>query len=222
MKKHLLRPALVVASVLFAQLITSGYAYSGPPLICHPLQIGNARSLPSGNGPFGTKTDYDRSRLIEETMELLNPEMPILVRMETLRRAVLYASGIYRGNSDWKNYSNESQRIAYELLSRLMARTLQANASGNSSAMAWFDVGYLTACYEQVNLTKDFPGYEFVKKALVLSGQNAEMEFACALVTTFPKRVEHNQHLQNARAAAHNNSLLAANLQTHFGNEKAQ
>jgi hypothetical protein len=112
--------------------------------------------------------------------------------------------------------------MAYELLSRLMARTLQANASGNSSAMAWFDVGYLTACYEQAGLAKDFPGYEFVKKALAIGGQNGEIEFACAMVTVWPKRVEHSQHLQNARAAARNNSLLSANLEEHFGNEKVQ
>ncbi len=222
MKKTLFTPALLVASVLLSLITTSTDAFAGPPLVCHPILIGNARSLPSGNGPFGSKIDYDRSRLVEETLELLKPEMPVLVRMETLRRATLYASGIYRGNSGWSNHSEEDRRIAYELLSRLMARALQANASENPGALAGFDVGYLMACYEQANIAKDFTGYELVKKALASGGENPEIEFACALMTVWPKRAEHNRHLQKAGAAARSNSLLSTNLEVHFGNGKAQ
>ena len=213
---------LMLTSLVFALVLTTANALAGPPLICHPIQIGNARSLPSGNGPHGAKSDYDRRRLIEETLELLTTDMPILVRMETLRRATLYASGIYRGDGGWKNQSEESRRIAYELLSMLMARTLQANASESRSATAWFDVGYLLACYEQANLGKDFRGYEFVKKALALRGEDAEMEFACAVVTVWPKNAEHKQHVQRAKAAMSGNALLAANFQERFGAEKAQ
>ena len=220
MKNHFLRPILWVASVVFTLIVTSANALSGPPLICHPIQIGNALSLPPGKSPHGAKSDYDRSRLVEETLELLKPEMPVLVRMETLRRATLYASGIYRGDQGWKNQSEQSRRIAYELLSRLMARALQTNAGENKSATAWFDVGYLTACYEQANLGKDFRGYEFVKKALVLSGNDAEMEFACAVVTVWPKNADHPMHVQKAKAAIRGNSLLAANFQERFGGEK--
>ncbi|MBI4428720.1 MAG: hypothetical protein HY562_06340 [Ignavibacteriales bacterium] len=212
----------MLSCIVYAQLLTSGDALGGPPLISHPIQIGNARSLPFGNGPHGAKSDYDRSRLIEQTLELLTPDMPILVRMETLRRATLYASGIYRGDGGWKNQSEESWRIAYELLSRLMARVLQANAGDSKSATAWFDVGYLMACYEQANVTKNLAGYEFVKKALALSGNDAEMEFACAVVTVWPKNAEHRQHVQRAKAAMSGNSLLAANFQERFGGEKAQ
>lgn len=222
MKKTLFLPVLVAALVLTSLIMRPGEAFAGPPLICHPIQIGNARSLPSGSGPFGAKIDYDRSRLVGETLELLTPEMPILVRMETLRRAALYASGIYRGKGGWSNHSDEDRRIAYELLSRLMTRALQANGNENVNALAWFDVGYLMACYEQANIAKDFPGYEFVKKALAISGENPEIEFACALMTIWPKRAEHNQHLQKARAAGRNKSLLSTNLEVHFGNGKAQ
>ncbi len=218
MNKNPFRAAVLLLSVFFTFIVPSREAVAGPPLVCHPIQIGSARSLPGGSGPFGIKTDYNRSRLIEETLELLTPNMPVLVRMETLRRATLYASGIYRGDGGWKNQSDEDLRIAFELLSRLMARALQAP----ENSLAGFDAGYLMACYEQANIAKDLPGYELVKEALAVSGQNAEIEFACALVTLWPKNAAHSQHLQRARAAAKTNTLLSANIESHFANEKSQ
>ena len=67
---------------------------AGPPLICHPFEIGTAASLPFGagrnwNSPLST---YDVNRLTADTLRLLNPETPMLVRMETLRRATIYAA----------------------------------------------------------------------------------------------------------------------------------
>lgn len=207
--------------ILALMVLRVNDAYAGPPLICHPFNIGNAKSLPSGDGPFGTKKDYDRERLIEETLALLTPDMPIIVRMETLRRATIYAAGINRGKDGWSNHSQEDRRIAYELLSRLMSRALSREALNKSEAMAWFDVGYLTECYEQVGLAKGFAGYDFIKRALTLRGEDPEIEFACALVTIWPKRSEHNQHLQKAKAGARDKSLLTTNIAIHFRNEKA-
>ena len=212
--------ALAALYFLMAGLAIPESAYAGPPLICHPLNIGNAKSLPSGNGPFETKRDYNRAGLVEETLALLIPDMPVIVRMETLRRATVYAASINRGDSKWSHYSEEDRRIAYELLSRLMARALSREASNKSEAMAWFDVGYLTECYEQVGLAKGFAGYDFLRRALSLRGEDPEIEFACAIVTVWPKRSEHSQHLQKAKAGAQNKSILATNLTLHFGNGK--
>ncbi|MEK6570505.1 MAG: hypothetical protein AABZ61_03985, partial [Bacteroidota bacterium] len=88
--------ALTALCFLIAGIAIPESAYAGPPLICHPLNIGNAKSLPSGNGPFETKRDYNRAGLVEETLALLIPDMPVIVRMETLRRATIYAAGINR------------------------------------------------------------------------------------------------------------------------------
>jgi hypothetical protein len=218
-----LRVALGLAalSIMIGALANPYFAYAGPPLICHPLNIGNARSLPSGDGPFGTKKDYNRELLIEETLDLLTPDMPIIVRMETLRRATIYAAGINKGKGGWSNHSEGNRRIAYELLSRLMARALSREAHNKYEAMAWFDVGYLMECYQQVGLGKDLSGYDFLRKALSLRGEDPEIEFACALVTVWPKRSEHNQHLQKAKAGARDKSLLTTNITIHFRNEQA-
>lgn len=115
-------------------------ALAGPPLICHPVDIGTARSLPWGQGTgwdAGVKT-YDLSRLTDETLGLLTPDASIPVRRETLRRAALYAA--------------RDPKAAAQLLNAVVGRVLNAEAAGRSDAMTWFDAGYLVETYRQASL----------------------------------------------------------------------
>ncbi|MCI0485150.1 MAG: hypothetical protein L0229_00845, partial [Blastocatellia bacterium] len=110
-------------------------ALAGPPLICHPLDIGNAKSLPwGGSGWRATRTDYKIDRLVADTVALLDSNMPVIVRMETLRRASIYAAG--------------NRQVAVELHSRLASRA--RNATGKAGALAHFDVGYLEEACKQL------------------------------------------------------------------------
>ena len=79
---------LVVTGVLLLQSV----ALAGPPLICHPFNIGDARSLPF-QGPAWSRVDpnYDVTNLVKDTLSLLGNDVPVIVRMETLRRATLYS-----------------------------------------------------------------------------------------------------------------------------------
>ena len=43
------------------------------------------------------------------------------------------------------------------------------------------------------------------------------MQFAAALVTSWPKNVHHQEHLREAIAGAADDILLATNLSAHFG-----
>src|SRR5437879_1040636 len=124
-------------AVLVALFTLASSAEAGPPLICHPFEIGNANSLPWGNSQNwkSPKEGYDIAKLSQDTIALLSPGLPVIVRMETLRRAAIY------GEKD--------ERIAYELLSRLMARALDTAASEKPDALAWFDAGYLVETYKQ-------------------------------------------------------------------------
>ena len=74
-------------------LAAAAAAYAGPPLICHRVEIGSAKSLPwrAVTEWDGTAPGYDLSRLTAETLGLLAPGVPLNVRMETLRRAAVYA-----------------------------------------------------------------------------------------------------------------------------------
>jgi hypothetical protein len=181
-------------------------ALAGPPLICHPFDIGNAKSLPwTGTAwDLSGNENYDTKNLVQDTLAILDAGTPVIVRMETLRRATLYA--------------RRDPQAAKALLTKLYQRTTGAHAD----ALAWFDAGYFAAALSQwpgkdQNPAAGIDGYGMVKKALALRGrQDAEMEFAAALITLYPAQPEHQQHAQKAIAGAKDDPLLARNLASHF------
>ena len=92
MRRNLLLSISITLTALLFLLAVQQAALAGPPLVCHPFEIGNARSLPwSGSQWRSVDKSYDANRLVEDTRVLLTPQTPVLVRMETLRRATIYA-----------------------------------------------------------------------------------------------------------------------------------
>jgi len=204
-------------------------ALAGPPLICHTIEIGDAQSLPWGSSADwrAVKPDYDLNRLVADTLAQLSPETPVLARMETLRRATIYA--VWAKNDHEVRLKSKNDKVADELLARLMARVREAAGNNPSFTLALFDAGYLTACYQQAGyqakdkaegyamVRKALEGYAMVRKAAAHPGGTPEMEFAAALITSSPLQATHRAHLQKALAGAKENSLLARNLINHFG-----
>ena len=208
-----------LASFAIVGLVLAGTTLAGPPLICHSIDIGSAQSLPwssSGWNLSGQET-YNVDNLVQDTLALLGPSTPVLVRMETLRRATLYAQ--------------QRTPIAKELLFRLEARTRE----NPKDALAAFDFGYLVECYKQAswlhqhtdwlkasadatttNFAMKLDGYQSVQKAIALRGTDPQMEFAAALMTIEGAREEHDRHLQKAMAGAKADALLARNLASRF------
>jgi hypothetical protein len=194
-----LRSALASAVMTGALLAAAVPAQAGPPLICHPVDIGTARSLPwsQGTGWDATVKTFDVSRLTDETLRLLTPETPIAVRRETLRRAAIYAS--------------RDSRVAGSLLSAVVGRVLNAEAAGRPDALAWFDAGYLVETYRQASLVyrwdmlngpdraawamKDEPagldGYAWVQRGFALSNQNADIAQVMSLMREASPRTAH-------------------------------
>ena len=209
---------LAVAAVLLLQ----ASAFAGPPLICHPFNIGDAKSLPF-QGPDWSRVDpnYDVKHLLDDTAALLSPDTPVIVRMETLRRATLY--------------SRNDARLASDLFERVKSRAAKYSDdnTGREALMAWFDLGYLTETYKQAAIISrsvaqhdkafwnfaqakpDLEGYTLVKKAIARGG-GPEMEFAAALIASSQRGTEYYEHLRNAAAGAKSGSLLAQNLASHF------
>src|SRR5712692_6087773 len=197
--KRIRSPRFTIALVA-ALLSIVGFAQAGPPLIYHTIEIGQAKSLPwiSHGWNLSGSENYDTKNLVRDTLEILAPSTPVLVRMETLRRATLYA--------------RRDPIAAKELLARLHARATSAESSGHPDALAWFDVGYLAETYkqwigqawmrvskEEQNPAAGVDGYALVEKALNLrgpspSGDDAQMEFAAALITLSGPANEHHQH----------------------------
>src|SRR5262249_33105383 len=156
---------------------------------------------------------YDRKNLVRDTLALLTPETPVIVRMETLRRATIYATSEMRG---WAKdaYTAEDRQLASSLLTALRERIGTVDQSHR--ALAIFDAGFFDETLRQPNMDPGVDGYEMLKKAATLRSSDPEIEFALALASVGPRRKEHAEHLARARAAAAEGSLLASNLATHF------
>jgi hypothetical protein len=166
-------------------------AWAGPPLICQKIETGNAKSLPWKDGPNwnGVDASYPLGRLLPDTLALLAPDTPVAVRMETMRRAAIYAA--------------RSTKLAAEMTARLTARVLDAEAAGKSEPMAWFDAGYWVETLRQATFiyrydmlpaaekqawalrqrTPGLDGYAWVKKAIRLGGK--DMDVALARMTDY-------------------------------------
>lgn len=147
MKKQLLQ---TVASLL----ISIAAAIAGPPAICHPISIGDARSLPwSDRGGWnGGDPHYDVSHLAADTLALLTPATPLNVRMETIRRAAIY--------------SVRRENLPDQVLVQLLARAANAESAGKPDAMAWFDAGYYVEAMRQMAFVQRYSMISPEEKAM--------------------------------------------------------
>ncbi len=209
MRSHL--RLLVVTAVLVAAPL-----HAGTPLICHPYAIGAAASLPGSTGDWkGVNPNYDRTNLQRDTLALLRPDTPIIVRMETLRRAAIYATAGMRGWSTSQGFSAEDRANASGLLEQLRARTTDKKDAHR--ALALFDLGFFAETLRHAGVDRSIDGYALLVEARELRGPDADVEFALALASSWPnRRSEHADHLARARAGAKPGSLLTANLASHF------
>lgn len=205
-RKNFAKIAVGLLALIIPALFSPA-ARAGPQLVCWPFDIGDAKSLPwGGSGWHDALPNYDSARLATDTLALLAPDAPLLMHMETLRRAAIYAA--------------KSPQAAQELFSRLRDR---ANVA-KSDALALFDLGYFAATYRQASMAEHSStelgtavnGYEIVQRALAQRGSDPQMEFAAALVASAAGRNDAaNQQLAKAAANAPEGSLLAKNLVTH-------
>lgn len=198
--------------------LVSAPAQAGPPLLCFPIEAQGAPSLPwGGDGWHERRTDYDRSRLAGDTIALLDTQAPALARMETLRRAVLYA--------------RDDAAAAGALFDALRAR---ASRQGDAQALALarFDLGYATAAFRQAEHASKWPwqavreaalgaranedGYALVRDAIAVRGSDPEMEYAAALITAgSASRAVSDEHLRRALPGAVPGSALARTVAAH-------
>lgn len=210
------RRTILVPLVLLA-LVSARTALAGPPLLCHPFDIDGAQSLPWGNSTSWSaeRADYDVSRLVSDTEKILTPQTPVIVRMETLRRAAIYAG--------------RDMKVAESLLKTLTDRVHASNKAKGADALAYFDAAYIIEAFRQIgvfsqsdlfrdraanvrDLVKDLDGYALIQKSLMFQPGNPSLEFAAALIASDRHRGAYQEHAQRARAGADRDPLLAKNL----------
>src|SRR5262249_43774732 len=143
--------------------------------------------------------------LTGDTVALLTPSTPILVRMETLRRAALYAT--------------KDDHAAHGLVDTLVTRAKKsASASRGEAALAEFDAGYLIETMKQVApispttgaIVASMDGYSMVQHSLTLTNDDPSIALAAALMTW--GKAGHDAHVQRAKAGATADMLLAKNI----------
>ena len=204
----LIRFAAISMSAL---LFFAATAFAGPPLICHQIDIGSAKSLPwiSHDWNLNGTESYDRKHLAADTLAILASDQTVLVHMETLRRATLYARG--------------DAVLAKQLLTMIVSDAKQGPTNGQSKALRMFDAGYLAEAYKQwlgekgQNPASGLDGYALVREAIRLrGGSDPQMDFAAALISMSGPAQEHQEFAQKAIAGAKQDPLLARNLSTHF------
>jgi hypothetical protein len=212
-KRSKLRATLLAAALLFAAA-----AHAGPPLLCHPFDTGGAASLPWGKGWNAADRHYDTTGLSADTLRLLGARTPVIARMETLRRAAIYASA-------------DGARLR-DLAATLDARVAAAKTP-HAKALALFDAGYFAETLQDIDRLQgyDMPGIGKVDAvvlrsvlakgdgslriaaALKLRGADPSMRFAAALVSAADERKDdYNTHARIARAGVGRDALLARNV----------
>ena len=199
-------------TALALTLTIAAPALAGPPLLCHPFDIGTATSLPwndTGTWSRG-RADYPIKQLVADTEAILQPGTPVIVRMETLRRAAIYAS--------------QDPAVASALVDRLTVK-----ASKATDPLAPLDAAYLIGALRQITMLgrdADFrdrvDGVKgvvngrdagvFLTQAVHARPSDPAVAFAAALIALDTDRPSYDAYAARAKAGASKDPLLARNL----------
>jgi hypothetical protein len=184
------------------------------PLVKWPLEIGDAKSLPWGSSRAwdSPAPGFDARKAAGDALALLTPDAPVLGRMETIRRAIVY--------------SRKDPRLAYQLVAALSSRVRDADGAGKPDALACFDLGYAFEAARQapwlkLELLPDLNGYSLVMKAIRMTGDSdpraLEMQFAAGLILLEPKgQHPYYPHFKTVVRGTSEGTLLEKNLLLHL------
>ncbi|MCL1635468.1 hypothetical protein M2650_12635 [Luteimonas sp. SX5] len=210
---------LLCGAALSAALLFAPAAFAGPPLLCHPFDTAGAPSLDWGGRAWNeARRDYPLNNLVANTSVLLTPQTPVIARMETLRRAAIYAS--------------RDGQVARDLAVSLESRVARASTP-EAKALALFDAGYYAETLQDIVRLQgyDMPsigkvdtaalrailakgdGSARIGQALALRPNDPAMNFAAALVATADERkTDVASHTRIARAGVGRDRLVALNI----------
>jgi hypothetical protein len=216
----------------------------GPPLVCVPVEIGTAKSLPWREGAFGEAKGYRTGNLVNDTLGVLKTSDDVLVHMETLRRATVYIGDdaelarellarLAWIAMDFESAAGDGERSTGGQAASGTGSTGGQAASGTGDAerraRAWFDAGYLAAALGQMDVRLEWKpgvgagvqGYAWLRRAVELSDGDPAMHFAAGIAAhpgmRQSKRDLFEEHIRAAIAGAGSDSLLMRNLEAHLG-----
>jgi len=209
-----MKRTIVVAGMLVAIAaanVGAGYA----PLLFTVLDIDSATSLPwnSPRNYLGIVEGYDVHHLVADTERLLKQPMPTIVRMETLRRAAVYAS--------------RDAQAAEQLVAFVVGKVSVLPVPGPPDPMALFDAGYVLEVLQElqhfeegtkffwqrdpavVRVTRPYDGWALLKQSAALRPDDPSIQFTLGLM--LPREAA-EPYFRRAREGARTDALLANNL----------
>jgi hypothetical protein len=174
----------------------------GPPLICFPLDIGGAVSLPFATEGIDAKTKMAPDEIATTLRSILAASDDAVVHMETLRRASVWLMSL---ESEGRGASDPQHQNAVKLQSLLTDELLLAAAAGDDAkgggtrgdangepkgdapistrqvALRWFDLGYFLAAAGQARVIDSGRSREWLERAVRMVPDDAALRFGTAL-----------------------------------------
>ncbi len=153
-------PLVVIAfALLSGGGATAVFALRGPPTLCFPFEIGDAKTLPDA----GERDKLGDTPLQKAAIEVLDANRDAVVHMDTLRRAFFIAK-------------DPAERLS--LLSALERRVLEHETtepahSAHDLALSWFDLGYWRRAIDQGMNYERGSAFRYVDKALRIDPDDA-------------------------------------------------
>lgn len=182
-----IRSTSFALALAFVASVAATPAVAGPPLLCGPFDTASAPSLPWGEGWRDARADFPLETLAERTLELLGAEVPLSARMETLRRAAIYAArdgavlrAVMRGLDGRVHTADDLATLRLALFdSGYFLETLQ-----DIERLQGYDMPGIGAVDREVlrALLRQPDGSERIAQALALHPDDGGMRFAAALV----------------------------------------
>ena len=189
---------------------------AGPPLLCFPLDIGGAATLPFGGDGFDVKGDWSTEAVVKQTCSLLEKSDDALVHMETLRRATIWFMSKDAGEA-----AGKFRAVLADATLRAAAASGQVSASTRNEALRWFDLGYFEAAARQGGVLKGKGERDWLEKAARLAPDDLTLRFGVALAEYFPGEEEDRKswatHLQVVLDAKEPPALVKKNAVATLG-----
>jgi len=178
-----MRPAFPLA--LLAVLAAPGLAAAGSPLLCWPVEVGDAEvpDLLEGDG-WSARRGPEPS--LAAVLAYLETDAPVPARMEAIRRGVVATWG--GGGPD------------DALLEALVARAEAVDAP----ALSWLDAGYCGSIVAEISASpraRAGEAYAWILRAREARPRDAGIELAAAWVTYLGNAGEDGAHVRHVAAA---------------------
>lgn len=170
----------------------------GSPLICFPIDIGGATSLPFANDGLDVKTKMTPDEIATSLRSILAASDDVVVHMETLRRAAVWLMSLEsegRGAADPQHQN--AAKLERLLTDELLVVTAQsgdvkgigtgdapkgdAPASTRQVALRWFDLGYFLAACGQARVIDPGRATQWLERAVRMVPDDPAIRFGIAL-----------------------------------------